>query len=180
MTFQEQIKNETKVNHDAAEQHEFNTQLMSGILPDQKYYLYLKNIVPIYDYIEKRLGFTGELIRSTLVYNDISAYAKFGCTNGPSNYFVYDWMATLAQKSDDMLLSEVYVEWLKDVYGGQMISKQVRYGSHLKFNNVKDTIGKIRMRLSLPFDKEKDFIFEINRTYVNHYNLYDSIMYGEK
>jgi heme oxygenase len=180
MNFQEKLKSETKVNHDAAEQHPFNEQLMKGELSDQKYYLYLKNIVPIYDYIEKRLAFTGDLVRSTLVYNDISAYAKFGCTNGPSNYFVYDWVATLAQKSNEMLLSEVYVEWLKDVYGGQMISKHIRYNSHLKYSNAKETIGKIRNILGGVIINEKDFIFEVNRTYVNHYNLMDSIMYGEK
>jgi heme oxygenase len=181
MTFQEKLKNETKINHDAAEQHTFNELLLKGELSDQKYYLYLKNIVPVYDYIEKRLGFTGELIRSTLIYNDISAYAKFGCTNGPSNYFVYDWMNTLAQKSDKLLLSEVYVEWLKDLYGGQIIGKNVRYNSHLKFNDAKSAIGIVRAKLaSIMPDDEKDFVFEVNRTYINHYNLYDSIMFGEK
>ena len=181
MNFQEKLKNETKINHDAAEQHPFNEQLMSGKLPDQKYYLYLKNIVPVYDYIEKRLSFNGELIRSTLIYNDISAYAKDGCTNGPLNYFVYDWMNVLAQKNNVQLLSEVYVEWLKDVYGGQIISKFVKFNSHLKFSNQKETIGNVRGLLSsITPELEKDFIFEVNRTYINHYNLMDSIMYGSK
>ena len=178
MNFQEKLKAETKVNHDAAEQHEFNIQLMSGKLPDYKYYLYLKNIVPIYDYIEKRLGLKGELIRSTLIYNDISRYAKDAIINGLTNYFVYDWMTTLAQKSDKMLLSEVYVEWLKDVYGGQMIAKHVKYNSHLKFNDTKSTIFQVRALLGISLEEERDFIFEVNRTYVNHYNLYDSIMYS--
>ena len=180
MNFQEKLKNETKVNHNAAEQHEFNVQLMSGKFPDQKYYLYLKNIVPIYDYIEKRLGLKGELIRSTLIYNDISAYAKDGWVAGQLNYFVYDWMTILAQKSDKMLLSEVYVEWLKDVYGGQMIAKHVKYNSHLKFNDAKNTIFQVRALLGISPEEENEFIFEVNRTYVNHYNLYDNIMYGEK
>jgi hypothetical protein len=181
MTFQEKLKVETKVNHDAAEQHEFNVQLMNGSLPDYKYYLYLKNIVPIFDYVEKRLGFRGELIRSTLIYNDISRYSKDGLTNGISNYFVYEWMTTLAQKSDKMILSEVYVEWLKDVYGGQIVAKKVKYNSHLKFSDHKATIGNIRAELMhIAHDQEKDFIFEVNRTYVNHYNLMDNIMYGEK
>ena len=180
MNFQEKLKNETKVNHDASEQHPFNDLLMKGELPDQKYYLYLKNIVPVYDYIEKRLSLRGELIRSSLIYNDIMAYAKNGCTNGPDNYFSYKWVETLAQKSDRMLRSELYVEWLKDVYGGQMVSKKVKFNSHLKFNNAKDTIFSIRALLDIGSEEENDFIFEVNRTYINHYNLMDDIMYSAK
>jgi thiaminase len=180
MNFQEKLKAETKVNHDASEQHPFNEQLMAGTLSDHNYFLYLKNIIPVYDYIEKRLGLKGELIRSTLIYNDIMAYAKDGCVAGQTNYFSYKWLETLAQKSDRMLRSELYVEWLKDVYGGQMVAKKVKFNSHLKFNNQKDTIFAVRTLLDISNEEEKDFIFEVNRTYINHYNLMDDIMYSGK
>jgi hypothetical protein len=79
-----------------------------------------------------------------------------------------------------MLRSELYVEWLKDVYGGQMVAKKVKYNSHLKFNNQKDTIFNVRALLDISNEEEKDFIFEVNRTYINHYNLMDDIMYSVK
>ena len=180
MTFQEKLKNETKINHDATEQHPFNELLLKGELDDQKYYLYLKNIVTVYDYIEKRLNLKGELIRSSLIYNDIMAYCKAGCYYDCNDYFVHDWVETLAQKSDTALLSELYVEWLKDVYGGQIIAKKVKYNSHLKFNDNKSTALAVRSLLNVSADEEKNFIFEVNRTYVNHYKLMDDIMYKGK
>jgi len=180
MNFQEKLKAETKINHDATEQHPFNEQLVAGTLPDQKYYLYLKNIVAIYDYIEKRLGLKGELVRSTLIYNDIMAYCKSGCYCDCNDYFVHSWVETLAQKSEKALLSELYVEWLKDVYGGQIVSKKVKFNSHLKFSNPKDTIFNVRSLLHVAPEDESNFIFEVNRTYINHYNLMDDIMLKAK
>ena len=176
MTFQEKLKSETKINHDATEQHPFNEQLLAGTLDDQKYYLYLKNIVAVYDYVEKRLGLKGELVRSTLIYNDIMAYCKNGCYYDCNDYFVHNWVETLAQKSDTALLSELYVEWLKDVYGGQIISKKVKFNSHLKFNDTKSTALAVRSMLNVSAEEEKNFIFEVNRTYINHYSLMDDIM----
>jgi len=180
MKFQEKLKAETKINHDATEGHLFNELLLKGELPDQKYYLYLKNIVTVYDYIEKRLGLKGELIRSSLIYNDIMAYCKNGCHFSCDDYFVHEWVETIAQKSDTALLSELYVEWLKDVYGGQIISKKVKYNSHLKFNDAKSTAMNVRKLLDVSPDDENNFIFEVNRTYVNHYKLMDDIMYKSK
>ena len=176
MTFQEKLKNETKINHDATEQHPFNEQLLAGTLDDQKYFLYLKNIIPVYDYVEKRLGLKGELIRSSLIYNDIMAYHKDGWIAGCKDYFVHNWVEILAQKSDTALLSELYVEWLKDVYGGQIISKKVKFNSHLKFNDTKSTALAVRSMLNISAEEEKNFIFEVNRTYINHYSLMDDIM----
>jgi hypothetical protein len=93
---------------------------------------------------------------------------------------VHDWVETLAQKSDTALLSELYVEWLKDVYGGQIIAKKVKYNSHLKFNDNKSTALAVRSLLNVSAEEEKNFIFEVNRTYVNHYKLMDDIMYKGK
>jgi heme oxygenase len=176
MTFQEKLKQETKINHDISEQHPFNVLLMKGELDNQSYYLYLKNIVTVYDYVEKRLNLKGELVRSSLIYNDIMAYCKSGCYYDCNDYFVYNWVETLAQKSEAALLSELYVEWLKDVYGGQMVSKKVKFNSHLKFNNAKNTIHEVRSLLEVPEESQDNFIFEVNRTYINHYNLMEDIM----
>jgi heme oxygenase len=176
MTFQEKLKEQTKELHDSSENHQFHVSLVKGDLPDQKYYLYLQNLFPIFMYIEKRLGLSGELIRSGLMHNDIMQYSKDGCIITGNDLHYFEWMNELGQKSDLMLLAIVYVEWLKDVYGGQILSKHVKYNSALKYNSVKDTAAKIRALLVIPTEDEEQFIFEVNKVYENHNKILDKIM----
>ena len=131
---------------------------------------------PIYDYIEKRLALCGELIRSSLIHTDIVQYARQGHTITESELYYFDWMSSLAQKSNQMLLSEVYVEWLKDIYGGQMIAKHVRYNTSLKFNDIKQSAMNVRSMITLPEESEDCFISAVNTTYNFHYNLMENIM----
>jgi heme oxygenase len=176
MTFQQKLKNETKIKHDLAEQHEFNAQLMQDKLSDRKYFVYLQNIYPIYDYIEKRLNFSGELIRSNLILADILQYSRQGHKIDENELYYFDWINNLAQKSDLMLLSEVYVEWLKDLYGGQIISKHIKYSTSLKFNDIPKTISAVRLLLINSLIENDEFIEAVNKTYDFHYNLLENIM----
>jgi heme oxygenase len=176
MTFQEKLKQQTKELHDSSENHPFHVSLLKGDLPDQKYFLYLHNLFPITMYLEKRLNLVGELVRSSLLHNDIMQYTIEGCTLTSNDMHYFEWMNELGQKSDAMLLAVVYVEWLKDVYGGQMLSKHIKYNSALKYNNTKDTIMKIRSLLVVSPEDEDQFIFEVNKVYENHNKILDKIM----
>jgi len=176
MNFQEKLKHQTKDLHDSSENHSFHVSLLKGELPDQKYFLYLQNLLPIFMYIEQRLNLSGELIRSFLMNNDLMQYAKDGCVFTINDLHYFEWMNELGQKSDLMLLPVVYVEWLKDVYGGQMLSKHIKYNSSLKYNNTKETITKIRSMLVISPEDEDQFIFEVNKVYENHNKILDKIM----
>jgi heme oxygenase len=176
MTFQEKLKQQTKELHDFSENHLFHTSLLKGELPDQKYFLYLNNILRISKYVEQRLSLSGELVRSELMYNDIMQYAKDGCTFTVNDLHYFEWINELGQKSDSMVLAVLYVEWLKDVYGGQILSKYVKYNSSLKYNNTKDTATKIRSLLIIPPENEDEFIQEVNKVYEHHNKILDQIM----
>jgi hypothetical protein len=176
MTFQEKLKQQTKELHDSSENHPFHVSLVKGELSDQKYFIYLHNLFSIFMYLEKRLNLTGELVRTSLMHNDIMQYTKDGCTLSIDDFHYFEWMNELGQKSDKMLLAVVYVEWLKDVYGGQMLSKHIKYNSALKYNNTKDTIMKIRSLLVVSPEDEDQFIFEVNKVYENHNKILDKIM----
>jgi heme oxygenase len=176
MTFQEKLKQETKALHDFSENHSFHVSLIKGDLSDQKYFLYLYNLYPIFAYVEKRLNLSGELVRSPLMHNDIIQYSKSGCIITENDLHYFEWINELGQKSDLMLLAVLYVEWLKDVYGGQILSKHVKYNSALKYHSVKDTSAKIRSLLVIPTENEDQFIQEVNKVYENHNNILDKIM----
>lgn len=176
MKFQEKLKQETKTLHDYSENHPFHVSLMKGELSDQKYFIYLYNFYPIFAYIEKRLNLSGELVRSPLMHCDIIRYSSLGCVITENDFHYFDWISQLGQTSDKMLLAVVYVEWLKDVYGGQMISKFVKYNSALKYHSTKETIMSIRSMLNVSPEDENDFIKEVNKVYENHNKILDKIM----
>jgi hypothetical protein len=176
MTFQEKLKSQTKELHDSSENHLFHASLLKGELSDEKYFLYLNNFLRIFKYVEQRLNLSGELVRSELMYNDIMQYAKDGCNLTANDLHYFEWMNELGQKSDLMILAVLYVEWLKDVYGGQILSKHVKYNSALKYNSAKDTAIKIRSLLVIPQENEDEFILEVNKVYEHHNKILDKIM----
>jgi heme oxygenase len=177
MNFQERLKSETKQLHDEAENHPFHTSLMSGKLPDLKYFVYLHNIFPIFSYLERRMNLSGELVRSPLIHTDIMRYSKDGSVIEGKDLNYFDWIIEIGKMPDSMLPAILYVEWLKDAYGGQMISKYIKYNAHLSFNNAKSVIGSIRTQVGDIKEEDQDqFIAEVNNVYKNHTRLLDKIM----
>jgi hypothetical protein len=176
MNFHERLKAETKAMHDKSESHEFYKLLLDGKLEDQKYFVFLHNMFPIFGYLERRMDLTGELVRSPLIHTDIMRYAKSGSRISGEDLFYFDWICEIGQKADRFLPAILYVEWLKDVYGGQIIADKVKFSSTLKYNDVKKTIEKIRSLIVVEPEDEDQFIKEVNLVYENHIKLLDKIM----
>lgn len=177
MSFQEKLKNETKALHDASENHPFHVQLVQGVLPDLNYFVYLHNLFPVFSYIERRMDLKGELIRSPLMHTDIMRYSKDGCVLTGEDLHYFDWIEEIGQKDDKWLSAILYVEWLKDAYGGQILSKHVKYNSLLKFFNMKNVVNEVRSYLDkISSEDEDQFIVEVNAVYKNHNKILDKIM----
>jgi hypothetical protein len=177
MNFQEKLKEQTKELHDKAENHIFHKKLMEGSLPDLKYFVYLHNMFPIVSYIERRMNLSGELIRSPLMHTDIMRYSKSGCVIEGKDFVYFDWVCEIGTKEDKWLPAILYVEWLKDVYGGQILAPKVKFNSALKFNNPQSVASSIRTILSNVEESDQDdFIIEVNKVYENHIKLLDKIM----
>jgi len=177
MNFQEKLKSETKELHDSSEKHPFHVQLIQGVLPDQKYFVYLHNLFPIFSYIERRMDLKGELIRSPLMHTDIMRYSKDNCVLTGQDLYYFDWIEEIGQKDDKWLSAILYVEWLKDAYGGQMLSKNIKYHSLLKFYEMKNVISGVRHYLdSVATEDQDQFIVEVNNVYKNHNKILDKIM----
>jgi heme oxygenase len=177
MTTHEKLKTETKELHDKSENHQFYKELLSNKLAAQRYFVYLHNIFPVVSYVERRLGLTGEMVRSPLLHNDIMQYSKSGCTLTGKDLFYFDWIDEISKKDDIYLLALLYVEWLKDVFGGQVIAKNLKFKSTYNFNNPKSVIDFVMNQIhSLPEDQADKLIQEVNRIYENHIKLIDEII----
>ena len=177
MTTHEKLKTNTKELHDKSESHQFYTDLLESKLSAQRYFIYLHNIFPIVSYVERRLGLTGEMVRSPLIHNDIMQYSKSGCTLSGKDLNYFDWIDEIGKKSDVYLLALLYVEWLKDVFGGQVIAKNLKFNSTYNFNNPKSIIGYVMEQINnLPEDKVDELVMEVNQIYKNHIKLIDEIM----
>ncbi len=176
MSFQEKLRNETKEMHDKSENHEFYKLLLEGKLKDEKYFIFLHNMFPIFGYLERRMDLTGELVRSPLIHTDIMRYAKSGCRISGEDLYYFDWICEIGQKADKFLPAILYVEWLKDVYGGQIIANNVKFNSALKYNDTKKTINSIRSFITVEPEDEEQFIKEVNMVYENHIKILDQIM----
>lgn len=177
MNFQERLKTETKQLHDESENHQFHVDLMNGKLSDLKYFVYLHNIFPIFSYLERRMDLKGEMVRSPLIHTDIMRYSKDGNVIEGKDLNYFDWIVEIGKAPDSMLPAILYVEWLKDAYGGQMISKYIKYNAHLAFNKARSVIDGVRSYLTEVKEEDQDqFIAEVNNVYKNHNKILDKIM----
>jgi len=177
MNLQDRLKQETKVLHDLAESHPFNEQLINGKLKDLNYFVYLHNMFPIFSYLERRMDLSGELVRSPLMHCDIMKYAKEGSVIEGKDLVYFDWISEIGKMPNKMLPAILYVEWLKDAYGGQMISKNVKHNSHLCFNRARDVIDSVRAYIDkVDVEDHDEFVNQVNRVYENHTKILDKII----
>lgn len=175
MNFHERLKEETREIHEISENNPFNKALLDGTLPDNKYFVYLHNIFPIFSYIERRLDLSGELVRSPLIHVDIMKYSKDGNGLTAKDLHYFDWVNEIGSKADKFLPAIVYVEWLKDVFGGRVISQKVKHNSLYQFNNPKEMAEKVRSMINVSPEDEDEFISEAKKAFENHNQILTKI-----
>jgi len=179
--FSKKLKKETKFNHDKIENHPLLQELIKGELPDFKYGIYLINLLPIYTSVETFLlpGTNTDLLQSVKVRDDLLKYSRhLNLTfNNEKVLFYQDWLNSFFAKDQFFKKSELYVRWLADMYGGQILKKKVRFGSKYEFNNLRDSIKIIRRKIEEGLDNTNidQFINEVNKTYDYHYKLADKV-----
>lgn len=175
MSFLEKLKNETRSIHTESENNPFNKALLNGELSDQKYFVYLHNIFPVFSYLERRMNLSGELVRSPLMHTDIMKYSKDGCVLTGNDLYYFDWIHEIGSKADKFLPAIVYVEWLKDVFGGRIISQKVKYNSLFQFNDPKGMAEKVRSLIVVESEDEDEFINEAKKAFDNHNQILTNI-----
>jgi len=169
------LKQRTKETHDQIEQHPFFRDLLNGTLPDVKYAYYLANILPIYELVEKEfLGNVKDksVLQSVKIKKDLDSYSKLlnrKIDNSTYNY-AFAWVMYFQQKNRIYKKAELYVRWLADMYGGQVLKKKVKFGDKYKFSNLRSNIQFIRKMIEedLNDDTIDKFIEEVNIVYKLH------------
>jgi len=177
------IKLETKSRHDEIEKHPFIKSMINGSLSDKKYAIYLYNLYPIYKSVEMLLfsgkNFNKDLYQSIKIESDLNNYKKelrFEYDR-PEFNFNNEWVYHFYSKSFFLRKTELYIRWLADMYGGQIIKKNIKFNSKYNFLNLRESIKTIRTFLEedLTENNVESFINEVNISYKFHHNLADKI-----
>jgi len=175
--FAKRIKEATKPLHDQIESHPFIEKLIDGQMTDLEYAVYLSNLYPVYEKIERLLlSPSSALARVKYIKNDLQKYTAF-FNNDLSEYYINDlWVNSL--ETDDMfkLTAVFYTRWLGDLYGGQILAKNIRFNSSLKFKNVRQCIKIARELIESYGSKDENrFLVQVSHAYTENYNLATNI-----
>jgi heme oxygenase len=176
------IRSATKQKHDLIESHPFIKQIIKGTLNDGAYAAYLFNLSYIYREIEHNFYSeinSMDLIQTKRILNDIESYKNFLNLNSDvfSVSFYNDWLNHIKSKPKFFRKTDLYIRWLADMYGGQIIKRKVRFGTKYIFKDLRVKIKKIRnfIEQGLNHNNIQMFIDEINTSYDLHYKLVDQL-----
>ena len=151
------LKELTKQNHSNAERSWFAGRMFSGEITNPEYAIYLKQQYESYKALEDRfenipldseVKFPDERIkRSQSIYKDLIEIDPNGDTlpilASTSSYGIY-----IKTCPEDLLYAHVYVRYLGDLKGGQMIAKRVPgSGLYYEFEDPKELEILIRSKL---------------------------------
>ena len=151
------LKELTKQNHSNAERSWFAGRMFSGQITNSEYAIYLKQQFISYSALEKRfdnidsdsdVSFPDERIkRANNIHEDLIEMDPNGddlpileSTNSYCNY--------IKECPEDLLYAHVYVRYLGDLKGGQMIATRIPgSGKYYQFDSPGDLEVAIRSRL---------------------------------
>jgi len=181
--FSKQIKKATKEKHDAIEKHPFIKSMIDGSLSDFKYAIYLNNLLPIYKAVEMFLFYSTpvdrDLLQSRKINNDLNEYIRFLGINIDRSEYIFnkEWLNYFLFKDKFLQKAELYIRWLADMYGGQIIKRNIRFNSKYDFNDLRNEIKLIRRMIEDGLDETNvdSFIEEVNKAYEFHHQLADKI-----
>jgi heme oxygenase len=183
--FSKQVKAATKIAHDAIEKHPFMKSMIDGSLSDFKYAIYLANLLPIYKGVEMFIlsnTLNTDIIQSKKIEQDIANYSKhlnfnFCLSKHPEISFTSEWLNYFYAKSAFNKKVELYIRWLADMYGGQIIKRNIRFTSKYEFQSLRKSIQEVRQIIEVGLDDTtvESFITEVNKAYEFHHKLADKL-----
>lgn len=163
------LKELTWEKHKSAERQEFVKVLMSGNINPRFYANFLSNQKTMYQLLEitadKHNLFEGmtDLKRTNYIDNDI---VELGFHRGDTVFVpvineYLDHVLRLSQKDSQKLMAHIYVRYMGDLYGGQMIAKKIPgSGTFYKFKNPEELKNTLRSRLTNDLADEANLCFD--------------------
>ncbi len=165
------LKELTKQNHSTAERSWFAGRMFSGQITNPEYAIYLKQQYESYKALEERfdslpvdsnIKFPDERIkRAKNIFEDLiemdSNGADLPILESTQNYCTY-----IKSCPEDLLYAHVYVRYLGDLKGGQMIASRVPgKGLYYKFEDPEALEHSIRINLR----EDEDFVEESKKCF---------------
>jgi heme oxygenase len=166
------LREAVKHNHQAAEKTRWSQMMISGDMRIEQYAAMLYNMHPIYAELERTGLITKpEVLRAGLVQADLDALGgtKHGLTLSTVYYTRY-----LETLDDNARWAHIYVHYLCNMYGGQMIGRRLPGAhNHLLFDDLQGCISYVRDNLADVTASEANAAFEWTiRIYDELYNLF--------
>ena len=173
------LKKLTKKNHSNAERSWFAGLMMSGNISNDEYCLYLKQQYECYNALESRFAsvksiecIPEKLNRAIGIKEDIKElsenFEQIPIFTSTKRYIDY-----INKECDEKLLyAHVYVRYLGDLKGGQMIAKRIPgSGKYYNFEDSENLEIFIRERL----DEDPAFVDECNRCFESAITLFKDL-----
>ena len=120
-----------------------------------------------------------DIVQSKKILNDINNYSNFLNVDLNQDHLLFyrDWLNYFTTKNDFYKKSELYIRWLADMYGGQIIKKNIRFGSKYDFVDIRGDIKFVRQLIEDGLNSQNvdSFIEEVNISYDYHYKLVERV-----
>ena len=174
------LKNLTQSKHSNAERSWFASLMISGKISKEQYSVYLKQQFECYSALEKRLDsmvdsklrIPDNLKRADRIMKDLKELSL-----NPDNIPIFEttqnYVDYITSKcKDDVIYAHVYVRYLGDLKGGQIIAKKVPgAGKYYQFTDPEILEAFIRSQLS----QEEEFVEECNRCFDSAIGLFKDL-----
>jgi heme oxygenase len=139
------LKEATAEKHRLAEQMAFNIRMASGEMNKDQYLLYLSQQSAIFSALEDSPLPHQDLRRSDKIKSDIEELFSEGYDNAIILSATSSYVTYLNGLSDEERLPHVYLNYLAQMFGGQMMKKVVpSQGKMYEFDNMRDAMLSIR------------------------------------
>lgn len=158
------LKELTIEEHRNAERQKFASVLMSGEIPKNIYLMYLFNQHACYQCLENHALFdllNSDLKRSNKIQNDIDELQEDLDLNLFLTKSTNDYISHVKKiKTQDDFMAHVYVRYLGDLRGGQMIAKKIPgKGQYYNFDNPVELANSIYEKLNDDMAEEAKKVF---------------------
>lgn len=153
------LREAVKEAHDRAEQTALSRLMISGTMRDHTYAALLENMMQIYAELESDGMITKiEVLRYHRLRDDL---ASLGGSRWPMAASVLDYVRYLRDLDAKGRWAHVYVHYLGNMYGGQMLRKTLPgKASHLHFDDIKGCIAYVRENIADVDPAEANAAFE--------------------
>ena len=170
MTIMLPLKEATAEKHRLAEQMPFNIRMATGKISKEAYLLYLYQQLAIFETLEAHKLPHADLKRSEKIQYDIDEIQLSFQDNVEITESTLAYVKYLDSLSAEEQLPHVYLNYLAQMFGGQMMKKVVpSQGKMYEFDNIREAMMSIRQ---IQRDEWAD---EVNKGFEYHIAIFNDL-----